>query len=233
MRTISNILAAVLLPLCASLTSTALAQDPAQMAFIRYINAIQAGEGKAKLILDGADVFPKGYDLGQFTGAHALKAGSHSMEIRKTGIESGSTKLDLKAGETLSLISFAEKVPPKKGEEDKPPVWQARILKLKQSEPQEKGFQMTIVSVSEKEEIKCEVHSAEKKEPMRAFAKRLSTTSVKLGVGSGDSFLKVNGEELTSLSPDAKGNYVVIIYDTTDGKLAAISFFDPKFVIAG
>lgn len=232
MRTISNILAA-LFTFCAPLATTSLAQEPDQMAFIRFINALQPGEGKTKLILDGTDAFPKGYDLGQFTGAHGLKAGGHSLEIRKTGVESGSAKLDLKAGETMSLISFAEKVPPKKGEEDKPPVWKAQILKLKQSEPQEKGFQMTIVSVSEKEEIACEVISAEKKIPMKAFAKRLTTTTLKLGVGSGDSIFKVNGEELTSLSPDAKGNYVVIIYDTTDGKLAAISFFDPKFVVTG
>lgn len=233
MRTISNMIAALFLTFCGPLASTALAQEPGEMAFIRYINAIQPGEGKTKLILDGADAFPKGYDLGQFTGAYGLKAGGHSVEIRKTGVESGSTKLELKVGETMSLISFAEKVPPKKGEEDKPPVWKAQILKLKQSEPQNKGFQMTIVSVCAKEEIQCEVISAEKKEPTKAFAKRLATTTVKLGVGSGDSVLKVNGEELVSLSPDAKGNYVVIIYDTTDGKLAAISFFDPKFVISG
>ena len=37
----------------------------------------------------------------------------------------------------------------------------------------------------------------------------------------------------TVVSPDGPGNYVVLLYQDPDGKTKALSFFDPKFVIAG
>ena len=132
----------------------------------------------------------------------------------------------------MTFIGFAEKVVPKKGEENNPPVWATRILRLKQSNPQ-RGFQMTIVPVCATDQLKCEVTAQEMKEPTVVFAKRLAINPVQLGNSSGDCVLKIAGKPMITLSPDSPGNYVVILYDDEDGNVKAISFFDPKFVIAG
>lgn len=233
MRTISNILAAVALSAIAFLPP-AIAQEegPPQVCFVRIVNAVAAGEGNTRFEIDGEDIFPKGYKLGQRTGGFGLKAGSHSIRILKDGVEPGTTKVDLKTGETMSLIGFAEKLPPKKGEEDQPPVFTTRILRLKQSDP-ERGYRMTIVSVSSKDQVEVQAAIQGKGSVEKAFAKRLATTSVDLGRSRGEVLVKVGDEIVTTLSPEDPGNYVVVLYDDPDGNVKAISFFDPKFVIAG
>jgi hypothetical protein len=50
--------------------------------------------GKSLILIDGEDIFPKGYDLGQRTGGFGLKAGAHTISIKKTGVETGTTKME-------------------------------------------------------------------------------------------------------------------------------------------
>lgn len=228
MRTIFNLAAALLLVTAAG----AQQEGRPEVCFVRIVNAVAAGEGNVRFDIDGEDIFPKGYKLGQRTGGFGLKAGSHKITIRKEGVEPGTTTVDLKTGETMSLIGFAEKLPPKKGEEEEPPVWITRILRLKQSDP-ERGFRMTIVSVSSKDEIEVKAAVQGKGSIETAYAKRLSTASVDLGRARGEVLVKIGDEIVNTLSPEDPGNYVVILYDDPDGKVKAISFYDPKFVIAG
>lgn len=54
-----------------------------------------------------------------------------------------------------------------------------------------------------------------------------------LGGARGEVLVKIGDEILTVVSPDGPGNYVVLPYQDPDGKTKALSFFDPKFVIAG
>lgn len=226
MKTISNILTALLLA-----TGAALAQDgPPQVGFVRIVNAVAAGEGKASILIDGENIFPKGYDLGQRTGGFGLKSGSHTITIRRDGVEPGSTKVDLKVGETMTLIGFAEKVPAEK--KDDPPVWKTRILRLKQSDP-ERGFRMTLVSVCDKEEVTIQAAIQGKQTVESATVKRLATTMVDLGRSRGEVLVKAGDEIITTVSPEDPGNYVVLLYQDAAGAIKAISFFDPKFVIAG
>lgn len=227
MRTISNIIAAACLLLgCAS----AQEQDKPQVGFVRIVHAVAAGEGKAHMLIDGEDIFPKGYELGQRTGGFGLKAGAHTIAIKKDGVETGTTKISLANGETMTLIGFAEKVEPKK--EGDPPTWVTRILRLKQSDP-ERGYRMTLISVCDKEEIMVKAEVQGKGARETAHVKRLSTTMVDLGRSKGEVLVKIGDEILTTVSPDDPGNYVVLLYQDMDGKTKAISFFDPKFVIAG
>lgn len=227
MRTISNIIAAACLLLG---NASAQQQDQPQVGFVRIVHAVAAGDGKANILIDGEDIFPKGYELGQRTGGFGLKAGAHTISIKKNGVETGTTKVSLATGETMTLIGFAEKVEPKK--EGDPPTWVTRILRLKQSDP-ERGYRMTLISVCDKEEImvKAEVQGKASKET--AHVKRLSTTMVDLGRSKGEVLVKIGDEILTTVSPDDPGNYVVLLYQDMDGKTKALSFFDPKFVIAG
>lgn len=232
MKTISEFLSACfLISLCWVVPSMALAQDEKlEVGFIRIVNAVAPGTGNTRILIDGEDIFPKGYKLGQRTGGFGLKAGSHSVTIEKDGVKSGTTKVTLANGETITLIGFAEKVAAE--EEDEPPVWETKILRLKQSDP-ESGFRLAVVSLCPQDEIRLTAEILGKPKPEQLFAKRMTITSVSLGNSKSDIQIKVGDELITSLGTEDRGNYVVVLYEDEDGKIKGLSFYDPKFVIAG
>ncbi|MEI7928829.1 MAG: hypothetical protein WCH40_09785 [Verrucomicrobiales bacterium] len=213
------------------LSLSALAQNgKPEVGFIRLVQAVGPGTGKASLFIDGENMFPGGYDLGQRTGGIGLKAGPHTFEVRKEGIEKAVTKIDLKNGETQTIIAFGEKIPPKK--EDDPPTWTIKLLRLKQQDT-EKSFRMTLVSVSAQPEILVTTAIESLKKNDISSVKRLNTATVDLGKARGDVNLSINKEPLAFVSLDDHGNYVVLLYDDADGKVHAITFLDPQFVVAG
>ncbi|MCB1133007.1 MAG: DUF4397 domain-containing protein, partial [Verrucomicrobiae bacterium] len=65
------------------LQSHAQNEEKPNVCFLRYVNAIAPGKGNANVIINGEDIFPKGYALGQFTGGFGLEAGSHTIKIEK------------------------------------------------------------------------------------------------------------------------------------------------------
>ncbi|MFN6094491.1 MAG: hypothetical protein ACK49J_05825 [Verrucomicrobiota bacterium] len=229
MKTISKIFAAALCMFSSMLSAIGNEGSP-EVGFLRIINAIAPGNGTTRVLIDGQDLFPKGYQLGQRSGGIGLAAGPHSVTLQKNGVESGTTKIDLKSGETLSLIGFAEKIPAT--DDHAPPRWTTKILKLKQSDP-ERGFRMTLLSVCDLDEVKVDAMIPGNKDIPTAHVKRLSTAVIDLGSTRSEAMVKVGGEIVTTVSPDEPGNHVVVLYQDAEGKVRALTFFDPKFVIAG
>jgi hypothetical protein len=230
MKTISNIAVVAIVLMVAWVSPVAAQTGPPEVGFIRVVHAVAPGSGKVSVHIDGDDIFPKGYELGQRTGGLGIKAGVHKITIEKEGVESGSTQVTLKTGETLSLIGFAEKVPSK--EEGDPPVWKVKILRLKQSDP-ERGYRMTLVSVCDQKEVEIKAAAIGKGTVEKATVQRLKTTSLDLGNSRGEVLVKAGEDIVTTISPEDPGNYVVVLYQDAEGKIKALSFFDPKFVIAG
>ncbi|MFN6044977.1 MAG: hypothetical protein ACK49I_05850 [Verrucomicrobiota bacterium] len=229
MKTISKIFAAALCMFSSMLSAIGNEGSP-EVGFLRIINAIAPGNGTTRVLIDGQDLFPKGYQLGQRSGGIGLAAGPHSVTLQKNGVESGTTKIDLKSGETLSLIGFAEKIPAT--DDHAPPRWTTKILKLKQSDP-ERGFRMTLLSVCDLDEVKVDAMIPGNKDIPTAHVKRLSTAVIDLGSTRSEAMVKVGGEIVTTVSPDEPGNHVVVLYQNAEGKIRALTFFDPKFVTAG
>lgn len=228
MKTISNIFAATLWML-AGLSSASGKEKSPDVGFLRIVNAIAPGNGTTRILIDGEDIFPKGYQLGQRSGGIGLAAGPHTVTLQKNGVESGTTKIDLKSGETLSLIGFAEKIPAPN--DSAPPRWATKILRLKQSDP-ERGFRMTLLSVCDLDEVRVDAVIPGKQDVTPAHVKRLSTAAIDLGSTRSEAMVKVGGEIITTVSPDEPGNHVVVLYQDAEGKVSALTFFDPKFVIA-
>jgi hypothetical protein len=219
--------------LATAMISVAGAQGgPPKVGFVRVVNAIGPGSGNMQLLIDGENMFPKGYRLGQRTGGIGLKAGSRRIEVRKEGIEAGSTKVKLATGETVTVIAFAEPVPVEKRTKKDTPKWSAKILRLRQRDV-ERGFRMTVVSVSKRPSVSVQVAAEARGKVQNGTVKRMGVASFNLGGGRGDVMLKIDGETLAQVSLDDPGNYVVVIYDDDDGKIHGLSFYDPKFVIAG
>lgn len=203
---------------------------PPEVGFIRIVNAVAVGQGKAAFSIDGRNLYEGGYALGQTTGGYGVKAGSFEVEVSKEGVKTGKTKVNLETGETMTVIAFAELVPA--GKEEDPPEWEIRLLRLKQQE-KESGYGLSLVSVCKHEEIPVNVAFEGRKTLMSAFARRLAITKVELGTRRGEVVVSSGEEPLAHVSTDSPGNYVVILYQDPDGSVKAISFYDPKFVIAG
>jgi hypothetical protein len=229
MKMISKILAATLCLFTSTFSAIGKEGSP-EVGFLRIINAIAPGNGTTRVLIDGEELFPKGYQLGQRSGGIGLAAGPHTVTLQKNGVESGTTKIELKSGETLSLIGFAEKIPAT--DDHAPQRWTTKILRLKQSDP-ERGFRMTLLSVCDLDEVKVEAIIPGKSDITTAHVKRLATTAIDLGSTRNEAMVKVVGEVIATISPDEPGNHVVVLYQDADGKIRALTFFDPKFVIAG
>jgi hypothetical protein len=232
MKTISKILAAlsILTSLIASTPDAAAQNEPPEVGFLRIINAVAAGQGNAKIILDGLDLFPKGYKLGQKTGGFGIKAGPHTVSIQKTGVETGTTQITLHPGQTLSMVAFAEKIAPLK--EGDPVRWKTKILLLKQSDP-ENGYRLALLPVCLQDELKVDVQIQGKPQSEVVYTKRMAFTHVNLSPSKPEVNVSVAGVAIASIAPEDPGNYVVVIYEDESGKVKALSFYDPKFVIAG
>jgi hypothetical protein len=229
MKTISKIFAATLCMFASMLSALGKEGSP-EIGFLRIINAIAPGNGTTRVLINGEDLFPKGYQLGQRSGGIGLAAGSHTVTLQKNGVESGTTKIDLQRGETISLIGFAEKIPAT--DDHAPPRWMTKILRLKQSNP-ERGFRMTLLSVCDLEEVKVDAIIPGKKDTPTTHVKRLAIAAIDLGSTRNEAMVKVGGKIITTVSPDEPGNHVVVLYQDAEGKIRALTFFDPKFVIAG
>lgn len=225
MKTISNIIAALIL-----IAASAAAQDNPPVGFLRIVNAISPGEGKATFLIDSKNLYPDGYALGQTTGGYGVKSGSKTVEIRKEGLESGNIRINLEAGETMTLIAFAERIPA--ADPTAPPKWKIKLLRLKQQEV-ERGYGLSMVSLCKEEQTAVELGVMGKGKVEKAVAKRLGITKVDLGAMRGEIMVKVGENILTTVSPDSPGNYVVVLYQNAEGKTEALYYYDPKFVVAG
>lgn len=207
------------------------AQDePPNVGFLRIVNVVAPGEGNAKFIVDGKDIYPKGYKLGQKTAGFGVKAGEHTISIEKTGVETGTTKIKLAKGETLSMIAFAEKIEPIK--EGEPVKWRTKILLLKQSDP-ESGYRLALVPLCNEDELKVQIQFQGRPQPEISYAKRMVVTPVGLGKSKPEVTISVANEAVATVAPEDPGNYVVVFYEDETGKIKALTFYDPKFVIAG
>lgn len=224
MKTIFNLLVVFALLACGLF-----AQTP-EVGFVRIVNAVAPGTGSATFLLDGRNLYPDGYKLGQDTGGYGVKAGGIEIEVRKEGVETGNTRVQLGIGETMTVIAFAERLPAK--DEEEPPRWEIKLLRLKQQEV-ERGYGLSFISVCKDNETGVQVKIAGKEEAKAVFARRLAITKLEIGGRQVEVSVELGDRKLTHVSTDSPGNYVVILYETADGVVEAISYYDPKFVIAG
>ncbi|MBB5349899.1 hypothetical protein HNR46_000120 [Haloferula luteola] len=227
MRTIFKLLAALF-----TLSILQAQESAPKVGFIRIVNAVAPGEGNTQILVDGEVLYPKGYKLGQRTGGIGLPPGSRRVTVRKDGVEEGSTTVNVVAGATTTLIAFAEKE--ETDDPEQPIIWKSKVLRLKQSDP-ERGYRLTVVSVCALPNVNFNVATEARKAYEERSVKRFNTQTVDLGSSRGDVVVRLRGEKnpICKMSPDQAGNYVAVFYDDPDGKVKALTFYDPKFVIAG
>ncbi|MCH7227180.1 hypothetical protein [Haloferula sp. A504] len=222
MRTISSLLLVL-----ASLAPLAAQDDGAKYGFIRLVNAVAAGEGKVTLLLDGADLYPSGYQLGDATGGMGVEAGRCKVVVQRDGAKDGTTTIQVEEGKTTTIIPFAELIP---ATDDEPEHWQIRILRLKQKAESERR-NATFVSVARDDAVPVEMRDPDgtwKKYQV----KRFDTTVAPMNYPEGYVPLRMKGRELPSIPVLDIGNYVVVLYNDADGEVQALNFRDFHHVTA-
>lgn len=225
MRTIFNLALALALALAGG---RAAAQEEEQKhGFIRLVNTVSQGTGGLKFLIDGESINPDGYNVGDVTGGIGLKPGSHQIVIRREGVTEGTTRVNVVADETTTMIPFAERVP---ASDDEPAHWEIRILRLKQQDP-ETARSATFVSVSSEPEIKIEIREP-KGDWTPAYVKRLAVARTPIKYPEGYVPIKTATEELAPIPIGKPGNYVVVLFDNEEGKLQAINLQDYKYLSA-
>lgn len=197
------------------------------VGFIRMVNAVASGTGQLSLMIDGKNVRPKGYALGNVTGGIGRSAGSRKIVIKREGVEDGVTTVNLENDQTVTLIPFAEKVP---ASDTKPAYFTMKILRLKQRAP-ETGRTVTFASVSANPELKAEVQGEDGKWAS-VFVKRLTIGEVPLNYSQGYAPARVNGLPIKQIPIGGDGNYVIVLYDDAEGKVQSLYFRDFKFLSA-
>ncbi|MBC7980780.1 MAG: hypothetical protein H7Y36_09485 [Armatimonadetes bacterium] len=225
MKTIFNILLILHSSLCPMLAQKD--ENAAPTGFIRVVNAVAAGTGPAFLLVDGEDMRTSGYKLGDATGGMGMKAGSHKVLIKREGVKEGSTTVVLDKDQTVTLIPFTEKVP---ATDQDPAHFEIRILRLKQRQV-ETARLATFVSVSANPEVKVELGSEDGK-AATVFVKRLAIAETPLNYTQGYAPAKINGAPIKPIPIGGAGNYVVVLYDDTEGKVQSLYFRDFKFLSA-
>ncbi len=222
MRTISSLLLVLscLLPLRAQ-------EEGEKYGFIRLVNAVAAGEGTVTLLLDGSNLYPSGYKLGDATGGMGVPVGRCKVVIRREGTKDGTTNVTVEEGRTTTIIPFAELIP---ATDDEPEHWQIRILRLKQKSESERR-NATFVSVARDAEIPVEMRDPDGTWKKYAV-KRFDTTVAPMNYPEGYVPLRVKERDLPSIPVLDVGNYVVVLYDDPDGQLQSLNFRDFHHVTA-
>ncbi len=204
-------------------------QDPVKekQGFIRMVNLLVTGKGKVNLWIDGKNIFPDGYDFSDITGGIGLKAGGHTVTVKRDGLSDGTTKINLSADETTTIIPFAERIP---ATDEEPAHWGIRILRLKQKE-ESHGRTATFVSVSSTEELKVELGIPGGTWDT-VFVKRLETKVRPIKFPESYAPIRISGKNVSSIPIDEIGNYVVVIYDDPTGEIKSLNFHDLRYLTA-
>jgi hypothetical protein len=225
MKTIFKIILSVFV-----LTGSLFGQEdgpPQPTGFIRLVNGVSQGSGQVYLSINGEDIRPSGYKLGDATGGIGLRPGSHKVSIKRDGVREGVTTVVLAKDQTVTLIPFAEKVP---ASDEEPAYFKIQILRLKQKDV-DSGRVATFVSVSANPELKVEVQ-AEDGKWSSSFVKRLSVTELPLNFTQGYAPARVAGNPIKPIPIGGSGNYVLVLYDDPEEKVQSLYFRDFKFLSA-
>ena len=225
-----KILSALLITsLCGGFSTLANAQEtPSKKAgFVRIVNAVAQGQDTLQLFIDGENMNPDGYSIGDVTGGIGLKPGSHEIVFKRTGLTDGTTRITLAADTTITMIPFAELVP---ASDDQKAHWAIRILRLKQMEP-ETARTATFTSVSQTPQHEVEIRDP-KGNWTKVFVKRLTIARTPILYPEGYVPLRIKDIKLPPIPVGEPGNYVVVLYDDAEGKTKALNLQDYKFLSA-
>jgi hypothetical protein len=230
MKTPFKPLARLLATLCALVLPTALLAQETEtkpLGFIRLANAVAQGTGPLQFLINGEIMNPDGYQLGDATGGIGLPPGSHTVTVRRDGVTEGTTKINLVADETTTVIPFAERIP---ASDEEKAHWQIRVLRLKQKEP-DNGRTATFVSVAAEPEIAVEL-STPNNTWLQTRVKRLGTAELPIQYPEGYATIRHKNEKIGAIPVGNVGNYVVVLYSDEEGALHTLQFRDFKFLSA-
>ena len=193
--------------------------------FIRLMNAVAVGSDKLDFSIDGDSVRDEGYELGNVTGGIPRKPGSYKITFRRSGVESGETKINVIKDETMTLIPFAEYVPATDKMKER---WVIRVLKLKQSENREKST-ATVINLTRKPDLRVKIQQPDESW-VTLSVKRLNLERTPILQRGGYVSMKTESGDLKPLSVGGSGNFVSVVYEDANGMICSQNFQDFKYL---
>lgn len=219
----------ILTPVCAQ-TATPSEQGghSKTVGFLRLIHLAANGEDPLHFFVQGKDIFPEGYTLGQATGGMTYPQGILSIKASKKGCKTTTRKLPIHPQITTTLVAYSE---PIRDEEGRIIEWQLRLTSLQQKD-KAKGVSITLVSLCPDPILTVDITGLNK----RAFIQQVSIPSRRIQtitLKKSQEYTRViyNNKPLTFFSSDEPGNYVVMIYQDKEGNKKALSYYDLKFFL--
>ena len=201
------------------------ASQPEPCGFIRMFDAVSSGSGTLEFSIDAKPVRPQGYQLGNITGAIALKPNTYSVLFRREGVRQGATQVSVTLNATTILIPFAELAPARDGQ---PARWEIKILKLKQH-PSDDTRTASFVSVSRLPELNLEIRQTDGKW-QSLLVKRLGVSRTDIQQSRGYLPVRCNNLPLSPISVGTSGNFVSILFDDETNTLRSKTFQDYKYL---
>lgn len=193
----------------------------APLGYLRIVNGIAPGSGNVRVRVDGQEIYPKGYRFGAVTGGIGLAPGVHKAEIQREGVVDGSVDVTVVRNLTVTLLAYAEEIP---AINEKPARHQARLMALAPREV-EKGKLATFVSLSRTPLLQIDVRGPDGKWHTEEVP-RLRPVECPILLVRGYVALKSGGKSLDAIPVAEPGNYVVVLFDDTRGRLCSVSFRD-------
>lgn len=203
---------------------------PKNLGYLRFMNLVDAGSGKTTLKIDGKNVKPSGFSLGQRSGAVPFKAGTLKFVLSKEGCLSAEREVKIAVGQSKTVVAFAEEV---FDEEGQSLGWQIKLATLEQHTP-ESGLMVTFVSFCKEDALDLEIREAMTGKTYKQTVNKRRTARVKLvEEGRVRATVTCQGETLGRIRVDEHGNYVAMIFEGDDGKRKMETFYDPEFLVSG
>ncbi|MBK1833323.1 hypothetical protein [Roseibacillus ishigakijimensis] len=225
MKRICSLLFLLSLQLC-----LAQGEVPDDVGFVRFMNLIDAGQGKVDLKIDGSTIWKPGYTLGQRTGALPYRGGKRSFLVSREGCLPAEREITVEAGKAQTVVAFAEEEFDENGESL---GWQIKLARLAQHTP-ESGLVVTFISFCKEDVIDLEITEAMSQKTFKQAVNKRRTTRLKLVEnGRVRASVKCGGDYIGTIKVDDEGNYVAFIFEGDEGRKKLITFYDPEFMISG
>ncbi|MDX1680288.1 MAG: hypothetical protein R3242_06120 [Akkermansiaceae bacterium] len=201
------------------ISSMASGLDKVPWAGLRVANATATqGEGSAlRITLDGKPWQVEGMASGEVSALRRLPSGQHRLDFALDGIEGHRVVLDLKEEAMVTLVPYLRWSEPERR-------WSIRVIRLD-------------AGTWRDERSLCVLHLG-RAEPQRLEMKqgagswqalslrRLKVQELPLAQKRGYLPLRAGRQRLASMPVFERGRHVLVLYESTDGKLATLAYRD-------
>lgn len=190
----------------------------AETAGLRICNALDLGQSRLQVELNGKAWGESGMEVGEVSGLRRLQPGSHRLNFSGEGWENRRVVLNLEAGEIVTLVPHEGRA-----ENGKRMI---RVLKLESRETKDRS--VTFVYVGEQPRLLMEMKPVGKSWTPISL-KRLELKPFTIHRSRGYLPMRVGKTPLHSMPVFEEGHHIVVLYERRNGEVSSLCYRDRGF----